>query len=215
MLGGKVEWAHMLYYTFQSNALVFIVFGMLTYKTAMGLKKEGKRGNCGYFPRVSACAVICILLTIIIFWGGLAWQTQEVSYLRSWHNLSVHVITPVLMVADYILFSVPGKLKNRDMLLFPIFPIVYVTQALILGSAGVNYWLPSSLEPTGFKSFPYPFLDYTNIGWWQVVLYCILISVIVVGISYLLICIDIKRIKPKTKEVDNQEEQKPDENNKE
>jgi len=47
-----------LYYTVQSNILVMILFGLLACKTAIGLRKEGRTGSCGYLPQISAGALL-------------------------------------------------------------------------------------------------------------------------------------------------------------
>jgi len=187
LFDGALDGVGLLYYTLQSNILVIILFGVLIFKTAQGLKREGKEGSCSYYPRISAGVLLCIMLTFIVFWAILAPFAGELSgYLSSYMNLSVHLICPLLMLADYILFTERGKIKKYDPLIFSIVPILYFIQATILGFAGANYKLPMEEE---IKNFPYFFMDYYKEGAW-VALYIVALAAFYIGLGYLLWFID-------------------------
>jgi hypothetical protein len=168
ILNGQLIPKSLLYYTIQSNILMLIFFGVLIYKTAMALKKEGKIGNNGYFPRISAGIFLAIMLTMIIYWVILLPEVLSSSTWQSlftFKNLSVHLITPILVLIDYILFSNKGHIKKNDPFIFCIVPLVYVIQALVLGSSGVIY----AVKETGFvMHFPYFFMDHNVVGLWIV-----------------------------------------------
>jgi len=187
VFAGEITGVSLLYYTLQSNILVIIMFGILTYKTAVGLKKDGRCGSCSYYPRICAAVLLAIILTLIVFWALLA-PVMEIDYLPTFSNLSVHLIAPLLMLADYILFTESGKLKKRDPFIFTLVPVLYLIQATILGFAGVNY------QPDAEKAvyFPYFFMDYYETGAW-VALYIVAIAAFYIGLGYLLWFIDYKR----------------------
>jgi hypothetical protein len=43
-----------------------------------------------------------------VFWGLLA-GTVNAAYLRTFENLAIHAVTPLLVLADYILFAAGSK----------------------------------------------------------------------------------------------------------
>jgi hypothetical protein len=189
---GQFNETYLLYYTYQSNILVLGFFAVLIYKTTVDLQKKGRIGDNGYFPRISAGILLAIMLTMIVYWLLLApaavssygWENTF-----SFNNLCVHLITPLLVLFDYILFSKKGKLKKNDPLLFCIVPIVYFIQAMILGFSGVIYDITEAGE---IIHFPYFFMDYYELGLW-IIPYILGISLFYLGLGKILLYIDHKR----------------------
>jgi len=199
LFSGEFHGVALLYYTIQTNILVLAMFGMLIVKTATTLKNEGKEGENGFFPRLSAGALVAIALTLIVFWLVLApfMLPEGAGYLKSFSNLSVHLIAPLLMLGDYIMFSKGGALKKTDPYLFMIVPIVYLVKTLIIGFSGaVKFQIP---ELTEASNFPYFFLDYNDVGGFMF-LYIAVMSAFYLGLSFAMLAIDKKRAKRTTNE---------------
>ncbi|MDR2091035.1 MAG: Pr6Pr family membrane protein [Clostridiales bacterium] len=185
----------LLYYTTQSNILVFVYFAVVVVKTAIDIKKHGKTGSSSYFERLSAAFMIAISVTMLVFWTLLVPSVEEMtgdpSFIYSFSNLQVHLTTPLLMIADYIIFTARGKLKKNDPFLFTLIPIAYFIQATILGFSGVVY----RSDPTlGDIHFPYFFIDYYQVGW-MVAVYVAVIAAFFVGVSNGILYHDIKYAK--------------------
>jgi hypothetical protein len=189
IFSGQFYETALLYYTEQSNILVLIFFGVVIYKTATDLYKKGKIGSSSYFPRVSGGILLAIMLTMIIFWSLLAQDIASTfgwNYLFSFKNLGVHLITPILMIFDYIMFNEKGKVKKNDPYIFSIVPLLYLTQAMILGFSGVNY----SIDKSGqIVHFPYFFIDYYAIGLW-IIPSILGISLFYIGIGKIFLYLD-------------------------
>jgi hypothetical protein len=199
--GGRFQPSILLYYTFQSNILVFIFFAAVLYKTAADFKKNGKVGNSSYFERISAAVMIAISVTMLVYWTMLAPQyfsmstTDNAPPILAFSNLQLHLVTPLLMITDYVLFTKRGKLKKYDPFLFTLIPIAYLIQSTILGFAGVVY---RSNPLTGeVTHFPYFFIDYYLSGW-MVAVYVILITAFFVGVAYGILYLDKKYAKKQT-----------------
>jgi hypothetical protein len=186
---GRFHGGALLYYTLQSNILVLFMFGLLIFETAKSLKKEGRIGSNAHCPRLSVMVLLAIMVTLLVYWALLAPTYKDKSLLLEFSNLSVHLITPILMLADYILFSAGGKLTRRDPLLSCVIPIAYFIQATILGFSGVMY---SSSSSDKASHFPYFFIDYYESGWW-VALYVTIITAFFIGVSYFMLWVDKKR----------------------
>ena len=149
------------YYTAQSNIMAIVLFLLLIVKTICGIRKDNESGPC-YFPRFSMICTINVLLTFVVFWVLLVPQLAGILPLWTFSNLAVHAITPLLCLADYILFVEPRHLKYRDVYYVVIFPLCYVAASSIMGLAGHVYGTSAS---DGLPvRFPYFFFDFDRIG---------------------------------------------------
>ena len=152
------------FYTMQSNVLAIILFGMLCWKTARGLR-GGAKGNAGYFARIEMVVTMNVLLTFFVYWVLLAptiFTMVEDYSLWTFDNLAVHGITPLLCLADYIMFTAPRHLKYRDVYYVSIFPLAYLAGTSIAGLLGYVYFTSAS---DGLPvRFPYFFYDFDRIG---------------------------------------------------
>lgn len=159
VFGGRpLSAGSLFYYTTQSNLLAIVMFGMLTFRTAAGIRK--KDPHVGYFPRFSMICAIDILLTFLVYWILLV-PTYEGVSLWTLQNLAVHAITPLLCLADYVLFTKSRHLKYRDVYLVTVYPLLYVVFATVVGFAGINTY---GEDINGVFRFPYFFFDYDRIG---------------------------------------------------
>ena len=196
---GKISFSSFMYYTIQSNLLVIVLFIMLTIKTVISLR-NGTMGSSGWFTRFEMVCVVNIFVTFIVFWTLLAGSLSK-EYLLSFENQAVHTITPLLCLADYILFTEARRLKYSDVYLTCIYPLFYVVFVTIAGFSGYVYYYTTSgpfsskMEPV---RFPYFFLDYDRIGK-SALLYIAGISLFVIALGHGMYLIDRKIRKSKAK----------------
>jgi hypothetical protein len=107
------------------------------------------------------CAVD-IMLTFIVYWTLLVPEMGGDGIpLWTFYNLSVHAVTPLLCLFDYILFSEPRHIKYRDIYYIVIYPLCYVAFASIAGLSGHVYGTAADGAPV---RFPYFFFDFDRIG---------------------------------------------------
>ena len=125
------------YYTIQSNLLAVVMFAILVVRTVIGLR-EGLHGGAAWFTRLRMIGTVNLLLTLIVFWALLA-PAAPAFYLLSYSNLSIHLIAPLLCLADYLLFYEAGRLQYKDVYFTGIFPLFYFVFVTVLGVAGYNY----------------------------------------------------------------------------
>jgi len=175
------------YYTAQSNIMAIVLFIMLTVKTVTGLRDDNKKSAC-YLPRFSMICTINVLLTFFVFWILLVPQLIGILPLWTFSNLAVHAITPLLCLADYIMFSEPRRLKYRDVYYVVIFPICYVIYSSVIGLSGYSYGTASDGAPV---RFPYFFYDFDRIGMMSLVyISCIVVFFLI--ISHIFYYVDAK-----------------------
>jgi hypothetical protein len=159
----------LLAYTIQSNILTALFMGILLARTIFIYGKSAKPASFkkpyGFFPRLSAFVAFAIFVTMLIFWFILVPTMPGGAYpLLALDNLAVHLITPLLMLADYMLFTERGKLKKYDPLLCAVIPYLYLLEAMTLGlTRSVRY------DSLGIHSYyPYIFLDLDRFGLWVI-----------------------------------------------
>lgn len=194
-LRGEFSSTQLMYYTIQSNLVAILLFGMLIVATIKGIKKDGWYGSCSFFPRFEMVVVIDILLTLLVFWVMLVPQSFSMGDgypLWSFSNLSVHLLTPLFCMLDYVLFAASKHLKYRDVYAILIFPYLYIILVTIAGFAGFTF----RVLPDGTaQHFPYYFLNWEWIGS-TVFLYIIGLTALFLVISHLLYLLDKKWEKP-------------------
>jgi len=162
---GRIYTGVLYYYTAQSNIFAIVLFGILIVKTFNGIRGKNNSSAC-YFPRLLMICTVDILLTFVVFWILLVPQLAGSFPLWTFSNLAVHAITPLLCLADYLLFTEPRRIKYRDVYYVTIFPLCYVVISSILGLAGHVYAIAADGQPV---RFPYFFFDFDRIGLWSLV----------------------------------------------
>jgi hypothetical protein len=185
---GSFNGEMLLFYTTETNLLVLIVFGILIGRTVADIRRAGIIGSASCHERLSAIVALSITVTMLIFWFLLAPTITDMSFLLSYHNLQIHLISPLLILVDFFFFATPGKFKKQDPWLFAIVPIVYFVQATILGFAGYTYTVLGQVN----QHFPYFFIDFYKLGGW-VFAYVAGIFLFFVGLAYLFLWYDRRR----------------------
>lgn len=196
ILSGNLRPSTLMFYTGQSNLLALILFGLLIFFTVKDLAAKGPSGSAGYLARFEMICSVNLLLTLAVYWIMLApgiSGLEDGSYsFWNFENLAVHLITPLLCITDYILFTPSGHLKYRDVYLVTVFPFIYMAFSSIAGLAGYVYWNGSDGLPV---RFPYFFYDFDRIGTKSIVYIGILV-IFFLALSHGLYLFDKKIKKP-------------------
>jgi hypothetical protein len=186
LIRGKFIPVILLAYTIQSNILVAVLMGVLLFLTIKA-KPTGENKQFGFYPRISAFVALAIFVTMLVFWVLLVPSFENTTFLSlmRFDNLAVHLITPLLMLGDYLMFTKRGLLRAKDLLLCTIIPYCYLVEALTLGlTKAVHY------GAIGIKShYPYFFLDIDQQGG-AVFLYVMGLTAFFIGLFYLWFLVD-------------------------
>ncbi|MFI6054256.1 Pr6Pr family membrane protein [Streptomyces violascens] len=157
-----------IYFTFQSNLILAICFGALAW--------SGLRGGRAPSPVVKGAATLYALITGLIFNLLLAnpaspfYTVQKESHYQ-WDSVLLHVLAPLMALADWLLFGPRGQLRGRHALYWLGYPLGYLGFALIRGAV-----------VGGDTRYPYPFLDLTQHSGLMVTVNCVCLA----GFFYLL-----------------------------
>jgi len=196
IFSGKIGSGSFMYYTIQSNLLVIVLFTMLVIRTVKSLKKD-TQGYVGWYARFEMVCVVNILLTLVVFWIMLAPQVSK-GYLFTFENISVHTVTPLLCLGDYLLFTKGRHLKYKDVYYTSLFPLFYFIFTMVASVSGYVYnqetitenRLNSAVEITPVR-VPYFFLDYEKIGA-MVIVYVLALFIFIILMGHLFYFIDRK-----------------------
>ena len=180
-IGGKFSLTTLLFYTLMSNIAVLIYFVITACFTYRDLLKDGPMGEVSYFPKISMFLAVDILLTLLVYWVLLAPQSFAMGSdypIFSFANITVHTVTPLLMIVDYLIFNKRRVLKFYHSFYVLIFPLSYAAFAMLIGQLGYVFMMDSQGNP---MHAPYFFMEIDKIGW-MVLVY---IAVIAVALSCL------------------------------
>jgi hypothetical protein len=137
--------------TLWTLARFFTIICNLALAIAMSAVAFGKRLS----PLVLGGLTLAILLVGIVYRTLLA-GLHPLAGLPLIANHLLHEVTPVLMMAYWLLFVPRGRLRWSAPWWWSLFPVAYFAYALGRGRLDNHY--------------PYPFIDVSKLGWQQVAL---------------------------------------------
>ena len=169
------------YFTIISNILVFVLFTYILFKKGELNEKERS---------IKAAITVSIMVTFIVFHVLLV-PTLSGS-LSFWNSFFGHTYTPLLVLLDYFLFDKKGILRYRDIVYWVMIPLGYFVYANFYALVGGTFTYEDSVS-----RYPYFFINPDLIGWWLVIVFVIVISAFVVGLSFLFVFMDHKIVQEK------------------
>ena len=145
-------------------------------------KNKCRNGGHSPFPLVKGICTMSITLTGIIAAAVIA-SEFDMHTPSGIATVLLHIVTPVMILSDWLAFDIKGRWRVSYPLLWLISPAVYFAYIMI----------SSVYLPKGAKlRFPYPFLNYENLGVFWLLFAVLVISIFYVGIGYLCYMIDRK-----------------------
>jgi hypothetical protein len=153
------------FFTILSN-----LFGAVVW---LWLAARWRRGRTRLDDLLRGAATLYLVVTFIVVVVLL--EGAELSLSDRIVDFVVHKLFPVLAVIDWIVDPPETDLRLTDVILWLIFPIIWVALTLIRGAA--DHW------------YPYPFLDPDNGGYRSVAYHVIAITAGFVVISGILVAI--------------------------
>lgn len=172
-------WASLTFYTVQSNLLCLLWVALLILATVRDIAKTGPRGYSTPSARWSAAVMMAITITMLVYLIVLVPATfvQDSGYVPfSLTDNLIHIITPCLLIVDWLLFVPKGHLRPFDPFLWAIIPLVYLVFAFVYGGLGGEF--------SPGQNYPYPFLDVDTHGVMGVAARVFVLAVALIGVGY-------------------------------
>lgn len=167
------------YYTIISNIICFVYFGYLLL-----FKPKSEK------PAVKGAVTMCIALTAIAYHLLLSGNTSSFTYTGNaigFSNLLVHTVIPLMVFADYVLFTPKGSFKSFDPLIWTLIPIGYFVFIIIRAEISPLKFIGFSETPS---RYPYPFMDFDLLGTGKAVGTIVIIAIMYIALGYILYVID-------------------------
>jgi len=153
------------YFTIQSNLLVGLYFVFYV---------SGKYTNSVFFNKLFGTVILSIVFTFIIYFSYLEWTYDSVG-LDVPASILNHYITPMLVITFLILYREYYAYSYKDIMIWLIYPVIYLVFLLIFGGLTGDYI--------------YPFFQVSNIG-----VFGVLISIILLVGFFLLLSFSLVKI---------------------
>ena len=172
---------HFSYYTNISNLVCILYFIVYIIKMIIHFNTNT---SCNY--SLKGAMTISIMITMLVFnliLRPFMTDMDGVMELNSLPNYIVHVIEPILIIFDYILFDEKGLFKKVDPLKWVIFPFIYWIFICIRAKFSLPFAYTSS-------NYPYFFIDIDMLGIYQVIFNVILMICAIIILGYIFLLLD-------------------------
>lgn len=181
-----------LYYTILSNLICLIYFVVVLCQMIHGIISSNEFIEN---MRVKGAVIMVITVTMTIYWLVLVpagFVMGEGSTM--WANLIVHLIVPLLVIFDWLLFNRKGGISKNDPVYWIIIPLCYYLFTVMGYFLNVTY--------VDGSHYPYFFIDSELLGWGTVGLNVFFLVIVFLVIGYLVYFTDnmLKRMLLKIEE---------------
>lgn len=178
-LSGDPTWSAFLYYTVLSNVLCLVWMLWSAIRALRDATEDGWHGVSTPSARFAGAVMMAITVTMLIYLVVLvpSLYVQPGTYepFTLTDNL-VHIVTPLLVIGDWLLFVPKGALRRFDPLLWAIIPLAYLAFAFTYSALGGRFG--------GGTRYPYPFMNVDTLGIGGVALWIAGLTVTLVAVGY-------------------------------
>ncbi|MGJ0390082.1 Pr6Pr family membrane protein [Microbacterium sp. CGR1] len=184
VLTGAPNWTTLLFYTMVSNLLCLVWVALLVVRTAQDLGRRGPAGTSTPSARASGAVMMAITVTMLIYLVVLVptrFADGDSDIFSLTDNL-IHIITPLLVIGDWLLFVPKGSFRWTDPLLWTLIPYAYLVWAFVYGAVGGEF--------TPGQKYPYPFMDVDALGIGGVAQWIVALTLALIVVGLVLVVID-------------------------
>lgn len=184
VLTGTPNATTLLFYTMVSNLLCLVWVALLVVRTARDLRRAGTSGTSTPSPRASGAVMMAITVTMLIYLVVLvpARFADGDSDIFSLTDNLIHIITPLLVIVDWLIFVPKGEFRWIDPLLWTLVPYAYLVWAFAYGALGGEF--------TPGQKYPYPFMDVDVLGVGGVTQWIVALTLALIVVGLVFVAID-------------------------
>lgn len=177
-------WWKMLFFTAQINVVATIWLAILAVTTLRELRRQGVRGATNPSVPIHGAIVLATTITMLIYTVVLVPMLSADGDYEAYTltDSLVHVVTPLLMIGDWLLFTPKGRMRWVDPLWWLAIPTAYLAFAYTVHAFGGEFG-PG-------VPYPYPFMDVETLGLGSVVMWLAALGAGVVALGYVIVAID-------------------------
>lgn len=178
------SWRTLLYFTGMSNVLALAWMTVLLVATVRDLARLGVRGTTNPSPRWHGAVMMAVTVTLLVYTIVLVPSLTEDSSYQPYTltDSLVHVVMPLLVIADWLLFTPKGRMRWTDPLLWGLIPWGYLAFGFTYGALGGEFH-------EGVR-YPYPFMNVDTLGIGGVVIWIAALTITLEAVGFLYVAID-------------------------
>ena len=169
-----------LYFTNLSNLLCLIYFTVLVI---LMITKKTKNSDMHYI--IKGMVTLAITLTMVVY--NLLISSSSAASVFENHQMEcniVHIVVPLLVIFDYIIFAEKGHLKKEYPLIWSFVLVAYQLFVTIYTASGGTF--------IDGATYPYPFMDIEAYGVGKVTINMIVTFVFFLGYGNIVQLLDNK-----------------------
>ena len=181
------RWDFYIYFTNLSNYFCIAIMVLQLIRTI----KRTEDGPVPINPVLKLASVVAIVVTFFVFNFMIATEEGR-DPIRNFSAMSIilHIILPVMYVADWILFHERRTLKWKDPMAALFFPGAYIVY--VVAHAAIRRFDGSILGFIGQNPliYPYFFLNPLKYGIIGVMQWCVLLAIAFAALGYVFVAVD-------------------------
>jgi len=188
VIGGSFSPGLFRMFTVQSNLLVIFTFLF----ELLGFSRRPKIGKI--FGYIKFAVMLSIFLTGLVAAAVLGDMLKSADGLMLVSLVFVHIITPVLVLLDWIFFTEKGHFTK----LMPLIALIYPLSYCIFIFASAPFLPAGEVSFSGIAvnyRYPYPFLQVDTYGVPLVILCIVLLALFLYGLGWVFFLMDRKAAK--------------------
>jgi Na+-translocating ferredoxin:NAD+ oxidoreductase RnfE subunit len=173
----------MSYFTMISNLMVVAVLSLGTLVLLKVVKID-----VSLFRKIKGATIVATILMMVVYNFILIpfMRINIPSYqIYSIKDIFIHFLSPIIILADYLLFDEKGLFEYRDAFSFMYYLLIYFVYLIIYELLGGRF-IVSGVETI----YPYFFLNIEVQGIWLTLFNILLIGLVFTGFGLLLVWVD-------------------------
>jgi hypothetical protein len=173
----------MSYFTMVSNLMVVVVL-LLSSLVLFKLIKIDEQ----LLRKIKGATIVATILMMFVYnfvlipYMRVNIPTYQIYSLK---DIFIHFLSPIIILADYIIFDEKGLLEYRDGFSFIYYLLIYAAYVIVYDLLGGRFII------SGVESiYPYFFLNIEQQGIWLTLFISLMIAIVFIGFGLILVFVD-------------------------
>ena len=173
----------MSYFTMISNLMVVLVLSLNALLLLKVIRLDER-----LLIKIKCSTIVATVLMMLVY------NFVLIPYLRvniptyqiySLKDIFIHFLSPIIILADYIIFDEKGLLEYRDGFSFIYYLLIYAAYVIVYDLLGGRFII------SGVESiYPYFFLNIEQQGIWLTLFISLMIAIVFIGFGLILVFVD-------------------------
>ena len=168
-----------VYFTNLSNYICMFI-GFAELAATIKKTRENDESFTDVFPKMKFIGMVMIFITFAVYNFMLA-KDKPIEKNLAVSSIVLHIVLPLMYIADWILFREHKKVKKTYPLLSVVIPILYALFVFVRAEI---------IGRQGDVVYPYFFLDVNKLGWDKVAVWIVILIAAFVAVGYIFYLID-------------------------